>query len=149
MAIDFHNDRVTVTLDEFANGIAPAVFEQTLRELGGNLVASVNVQGQRDAAGQITSGTCTVWITQPLNPTQQQRFRTEVAQHTGGDPFRDGNPRIQDLEADRFGEATIRYVRRAPKVGEPLDAGTGTHVYRDHDGNWRRLSDDEILRPAP
>ena len=147
MPFAFFDDRVEITLDEFARGLAPAVFEQTLRETLPQTLG-LDVRGQRDADGRLTAGVGVVLLRRPLSPTEQRQLRQIAAAHVGGDPLQPANSRVRDLAGQGFGASTIRYVRRAPKVGEAPDAGTGTHVYRDPDGNWRRLADDAVLRGA-
>ena len=149
MAITFFDRRIEITLDEFPNGLAPDVFEQSLRESSSSLFDGMEVSGQRNRNGHLTDGLCTVRISRKLLKRQQTQFRGFVAQHLGGDPLQEADQRLEDLEARAFGHSTIRYIRRAPKTGEDPNAGTGTHVYRDQNGNWRRLTDDEILRAAP
>ncbi|TPV93780.1 MAG: hypothetical protein B7733_18655 [Myxococcales bacterium FL481] len=147
MAVSFFDDRVEITLDEFFLGLSPAVFEQTLREMS-LPVLGLEVRGQRDADGRLTSGSCVVLLRRPLERSEQQLVGELVETHLGGDPLQLADPRVADLAGQGFGASTIVYVRRAPKEGESPDSGTGTHVYRDPDGNWRRLTDDAVLRRA-
>ncbi len=143
MSVDFQADRILISFDEFSGLVAPGLLLHQLKALNPNV--PVAVTAKEDRKNKV--GMCRVDISRPIPLAQQPAVLTVIADH---DPtMRDEMPpsEVADVTSKRVGWP--RYLARAPKQGETVANATGTMIYRDHLGNWRRVSDDAVLKAAP
>jgi hypothetical protein len=143
VTVVFEPEKIVISLDEFSGLVAPALFLAELQAISANVPVSVGAKKAKDGAG-----TCVVAISQPVPPAQQPAVLAAIAAHNPTSVFDAPDQSVAELNGGP-GFGRIRYVKRAPKATEADNAGTGTLVYKDHLGNWRRVSDDAILKAAP
>ncbi len=137
----YRPDRVLISLDEFPAIFAPSVFLHALRRLS---PIFTELSSKQFRSGQ---GGVVVRHSAPVPGAMRLDVEAAIAAHDPASRGESPERGLGELPQKRPGRAT--YHRSAPKQGEAIDAGTGTMIYIDHDGAWRRVSDDLILKAAP